>query len=502
MFGQPMNRGNRIAVLRQVGSLIESPSYYGHLTGAENLRIVQTLRGLPPKAIREVLEIVRLEGQRGKKVCHYSLGMKQRLGLAVALLGIPRLLVLDEPTNGLDPAGIQEMRELIRSLPGRFGMTVVVSSHLLSEIDQMADHVGIIREGGWCFRTPCPRSMGAAATIWPCEPPTMRWPPRCSGRRASAGRRRGTIWSCPFSRTSGRPGCAGLWWRDAWGWSAWRSGRRAWRTSSWSSQGKGSEPMKLLRMGFFKCRRRKIALICLAFVAVQLAWMGRTLTQMEPRELAQGWMSLLYNLAVIDAVMLPLTISALASRNCEMEHKGSTWKLWETVTTPQRLFGAKLAWGAILVGGMLLLRTVLLSLLGLAVGFPTQIPWGKLLLSFALCFGGEFCDLCLAAGPVPLVCQPGGAAGGGDFRQLCGAVCPVFFPSGSSGASSGGYYGVLIQAGMNWDPVTRATEFLLGPDPAPGIRPAGPLDDRRAGGGPGPVCSEGGMKGAASCIAQ
>lgn len=112
--------------------------------------------------------------------------------------------------------------------------------------------------------------------------------------------------------------------------------------------------MKLLRMEFFKCRRRKIALICLAFVAVQLAWMGRTLTQMEPRELAQGWMSLLYNLAVIDAVMLPLTISALASRNCEMEHKGSTWKLWETVTTPQRLFGAKLAWGAILVGGMLL----------------------------------------------------------------------------------------------------------------------------------------------------
>ena len=81
--------------------------------------------------------------------------------------------------------------------------------------------------------------------------------------------------------------------------------------------------MKLLRMEFFKCRRRKIALICLAFVAVQLAWMGRTLTQMEPGELTQGWMSLLYNLAVIDAVMLPLTISALASRNCELEHKGS-----------------------------------------------------------------------------------------------------------------------------------------------------------------------------------
>ena len=152
VLGKQMNRTNRLAVLRQVGSLIESPSYYGHLTGEENLRIVQTLRSVPEKSIREVLQIVRLDGQRGKNVAHYSLGMKQRLGLAAALLGYPRLLILDEPTNGLDPAGIQEMRELIRSLPGRFGMTVVVSSHLLSEIDQMADHVAIIREGELVFQ--------------------------------------------------------------------------------------------------------------------------------------------------------------------------------------------------------------------------------------------------------------------------------------------------------------------------------------------------------------
>lgn len=152
VLGKKMDGGNRLAVLRQVGSLIESPSYYGHLTGEENLRIVQTLRGVPEKNIREVLQIVRLDGQRGKKVAHYSLGMKQRLGLAAALLGFPRLLILDEPTNGLDPAGIQEMRELICSLPERFGMTVVVSSHLLSEIDQMADHVAIIREGELVFQ--------------------------------------------------------------------------------------------------------------------------------------------------------------------------------------------------------------------------------------------------------------------------------------------------------------------------------------------------------------
>lgn len=147
-----MDSGNRLSVLRQVGSLIESPSYYGHLTGEENLRIVQTLRGIPEKNIREVLQIVRLDGQREKKVAHYSLGMKQRLGLAAALLGYPKLLILDEPTNGLDPAGIQEMRALICDLPGRFGMTVVVSSHLLSEIDQMANHVAIIREGELVFQ--------------------------------------------------------------------------------------------------------------------------------------------------------------------------------------------------------------------------------------------------------------------------------------------------------------------------------------------------------------
>ena len=152
VFGKAVNQQNRLDILKQVGSLIESPSYYGHLTGEENLRIVQTLRNVPERDVRQVLEIVRLQNQKDKKVAHYSLGMKQRLGIAAALLGFPKLLILDEPTNGLDPAGIQEMRELICSLPERFGMTVVVSSHLLSEIDQMADHVGIIREGRLVFQ--------------------------------------------------------------------------------------------------------------------------------------------------------------------------------------------------------------------------------------------------------------------------------------------------------------------------------------------------------------
>ena len=152
VFGKRMNEKNRLDILKDIGSLIESPSYYGHLTGEENLRILQTLRNVPEDNIREALDIVRLTSQKDKKVAHYSLGMKQRLGLAAALLAHPRLLILDEPTNGLDPAGIQEMRELICELPGRFGMTVVVSSHLLSEIDQMATHVGVIADGALVYQ--------------------------------------------------------------------------------------------------------------------------------------------------------------------------------------------------------------------------------------------------------------------------------------------------------------------------------------------------------------
>ncbi len=152
MFGGEFDDRNRIQVLRQTGSLIESPSYYGHLSGRENLQIIQTLKKVPKEEIDEVLSIVRLEGQQKKKVREYSLGMKQRLGLAAALLGKPKLLLLDEPTNGLDPAGIQEMRELISQLPGHYGMTVMVSSHLLSEIDQMATDVGIIDKGKMIYQ--------------------------------------------------------------------------------------------------------------------------------------------------------------------------------------------------------------------------------------------------------------------------------------------------------------------------------------------------------------
>lgn len=143
---------NRSSILKEVGSLIESPSYYGHLSGIENMRVMQRLREVPDKNVAEALRIVRLENQKDKKVSHYSLGMKQRLGIAMALLAFPKLLILDEPTNGLDPAGISEIRELIQTLPRRYGITVLISSHLLSEIEQIATSVGIINNGKMLFQ--------------------------------------------------------------------------------------------------------------------------------------------------------------------------------------------------------------------------------------------------------------------------------------------------------------------------------------------------------------
>lgn len=152
IFGQKMTDKNRLSIIKHTGSLIESPSFYGHLTGLENLQIVAKLKKVPANEITNVLKTVRLYEQRDKKVKQYSLGMKQRLGIAMALLGNPRVLILDEPTNGLDPAGIQEIREFIKELPIIRQMTVLVSSHLLSEMEQMADMVGIINHGRLIFQ--------------------------------------------------------------------------------------------------------------------------------------------------------------------------------------------------------------------------------------------------------------------------------------------------------------------------------------------------------------
>ncbi|RYY85505.1 MAG: ABC transporter ATP-binding protein [Chitinophagaceae bacterium] len=143
---------DRIAILKRLGSLIEQPSLYGHLTARENLEVYRRIYGAPKERSEQVLQLVDLAATGRKKARQFSLGMKQRLSIAVALLHSPELLILDEPTNGLDPNGIIETRELIKRLNREQGVTIIVSSHILAEIEKMASHVGIIHRGRLKFQ--------------------------------------------------------------------------------------------------------------------------------------------------------------------------------------------------------------------------------------------------------------------------------------------------------------------------------------------------------------
>ena len=143
--------GDRIDILKEIGSFIEAPSFYANLTGRENLDIIRRILGLPKAKVEDALELVGLTEFGDRLAKKYSLGMKQRLGLAGALLGRPPILILDEPTNGLDPSGIHEIRNLVKSLPDLYDCTVLISSHMLSEIELIADDIGILNHGQLLF---------------------------------------------------------------------------------------------------------------------------------------------------------------------------------------------------------------------------------------------------------------------------------------------------------------------------------------------------------------
>jgi len=151
IFGRNFDH-DRIAILRNVGSMIESPSLYDHLTAAENLRVLQLIHQCPESRIGEVLALVGLADTGKKRAKQFSLGMRQRLAIAAALLHRPSLIILDEPTNGLDPHGIIEIRNLLIELNRQHGCTIVVSSHLLTEIEKVATHVGILGKGTLLFQ--------------------------------------------------------------------------------------------------------------------------------------------------------------------------------------------------------------------------------------------------------------------------------------------------------------------------------------------------------------
>lgn len=156
IFGQHLH-ASRINILKKIGSLIETPSLYSHLTAKENLEIYRPFYGVKRERIKEVLQIVGLEDTGKKTTKKFSLGMKQRLAIAVALLPNPELLILDEPSNGLDPGGIIELRQLVKDLNQRHGMTIVISSHILSEVEKMVSHLGIIYKGKMLFEGTLPQ---------------------------------------------------------------------------------------------------------------------------------------------------------------------------------------------------------------------------------------------------------------------------------------------------------------------------------------------------------
>ena len=201
--------------------------------------------------------------------------------------------------------------------------------------------------------------------------------------------------------------------------------------------------MKLLALEFCKCRRRKLTLVCAGLLAAQLLWFGAYLTQQDAEALAQGWMLLLYNLAMVDAIMLPIGVAVIASRSCELEHRGHTLKLLETAVTPGRLYAAKLAWGALVLAGLLLARGALFLALGLAMGFPGGTPWGRFVVFTALSWAVSSSRGCPSASPTrPWLWYAASSAASWDSW-------PCSSPCGYSGASPGGITACSLWCGWN-----------------------------------------------------
>jgi lantibiotic transport system ATP-binding protein len=189
LFGQPFTRRDW-RLLGQVGALVESPSLYPHLSGRENLEVTRRLTDAARGRIDAVLDVTQLSAVADRCVRTYSTGMRQRLGVALALLGEPRLVILDEPTNGLDPAGIIEMRSFLRRLPEESGATVFLSSHLLAEVELVCSHIGIIDRGQLLFqgtlevlRQQVPSLLGIGCTRQDAAQQALvegGWQPRCA----------------------------------------------------------------------------------------------------------------------------------------------------------------------------------------------------------------------------------------------------------------------------------------------------------------------------------
>ena len=217
--------------------------------------------------------------------------------------------------------------------------------------------------------------------------------------------------------------------------------------------------MKLLKLEFFKCRRRKIVLVCAAVLAAELLWFGMYLTRQDAEDLVEGWMMLFYNLALIDAIFLPISVAVIASRNCELEHKGATLKLLETMTSPGALYTAKLTWGALVLAALLLVRWAIFAGVGVLWQFPGEVPWERFGLFTLISWAVSMMVFALQQGlslrfvnqAVSLVC--------GIFGSFIG-IMSMLFPDWLVRIVPWGYYGLLSLARMEWDPDTRFTQYF------------------------------------------
>ena len=217
--------------------------------------------------------------------------------------------------------------------------------------------------------------------------------------------------------------------------------------------------MKLLRLEFFKCRRRKIALVCAAVLAAELLWFGAYLARQDAGDLAQGWMLLFYNLALIDAIFLPVSVAVIASRNCELEHKGTTLKLLETLAAPGRLYGAKLVWGALVLAALLAVRSAAFAAMGAAAHFPGEIPWGRFALFTAISWAVSMMVFALQQGLSLRFANQAASLVCGISGSFLGTLS-MLFPDWLVRFVPWGYYGLLSLARMDWDPDTRFTQFF------------------------------------------
>ena len=217
--------------------------------------------------------------------------------------------------------------------------------------------------------------------------------------------------------------------------------------------------MKLLRLEFYKCRRRKIILVCAAVLAVELIWMGAFLDRQNAEDLKRGWMMLLYNLAMVDSIVLPLSVATLASRSCELEHKRNTWKLLETMVSPGKLYAAKLGWGALVLAVLLIVRSGLFLAVGVVFGFSGAIPWGRFGLFTLISWAVSMMVYALQQGLSLRFANQAAALVCGISGSFLG-ILSMLFPPALIRCVPWGYYGLMSLVRMDWDETTRITRFF------------------------------------------